>query len=99
MTQADFAAIGGLNLRTQIRYEQNDGTPDGAYLRALAKVGVDVQYVLTGVRTISVVTDDEQELLSLYRSLDYYGKGGVWGMIKGLISAQPGQANKKAGHH
>jgi transcriptional regulator with XRE-family HTH domain len=71
MNQAEFAAVGGLNPRTLIRYEQNDASPDAAYLRSLAKIGVDVQYVLTDVRAISVIADDEQKLLSMYRSLEF----------------------------
>lgn len=92
MSQADFAAVAGLTGRAQIRYEQTE-PPGGNYFRALSEIGVDIQYVLTGLRTISVVTDEEQKLLSVYRSLDYRGKGGVWGTMNGILSARPDDIN------
>jgi hypothetical protein len=36
--------------RAQIRYEQDERQPDASYLAALAAVGADVTYILTGRR-------------------------------------------------
>lgn len=86
MNQEDFAAVGGLKRRAQTLYEQNERAPDALYLRALAGIGVDVHYVLTGERLQSAVTSDERELLDGYRSMDVRGKAGVLGMIGGMRS-------------
>lgn len=49
-TQADFAALGRVEKRTQANYEAGTRVPDGNYLAAAAAAGVDVLYVLTGRR-------------------------------------------------
>ncbi|KAB8046229.1 helix-turn-helix domain-containing protein [Janthinobacterium rivuli] len=89
MNQEDFAAVGGLKRRAQTLYEQGERAPDALYLRALAGIGVDVHYILTGERLQSAVTSDERELLDGYRSMDVRGKAGVLGMIGGMRSPTP----------
>ncbi|AMP08901.1 helix-turn-helix domain protein [Collimonas arenae] len=89
MNQDDFAAVGGLKRRAQTLYEQNERSPDAVYLRALAAIGVDVQYVLTGEQAASALTQFEKDLLAGYRNLDQRGKAGVLGMINGM-NAEPG---------
>jgi transcriptional regulator with XRE-family HTH domain len=86
MNQNDFAAVGGLNQRTLLRYEQNTASPDCEFLRKLAQFGVDVHYIITGVREISDIAPEEQKLLAMYRSLDPTSKKGVWGMLNGILS-------------
>ena len=49
-SQAVFAAKLGQSRKSQIRYEAGDRTPDGDYLAAASAIGVDILYVLTGVR-------------------------------------------------
>lgn len=89
MNQEDFAAVAGLKRRAQTLYEQDERAPDALYLRALAGIGVDVHYILTGERLQSAVTLDERELLDGYRSMDVRGKAGVLGMIGGMRSPTP----------
>jgi transcriptional regulator with XRE-family HTH domain len=50
LSQTDFAAIGGVQKRAQINYEQDARAPDAAYLKAIADHGVDVRYIVTGER-------------------------------------------------
>lgn len=52
-SQADFAAFAGASRKSQIRWEQDASYPDAAALAALAAKGVDVQYVITGVRSLN----------------------------------------------
>ncbi|ATD60400.1 MAG: helix-turn-helix domain-containing protein [Janthinobacterium svalbardensis] len=89
MNQEDFAAVAGLKRRAQTLYEQDERAPDALYLRALAGIGVDVHYILTGEKLQSAVTSDERELLDGYRSMDVRGKAGVLGMIGGMRSPMP----------
>jgi len=56
-TQSEFAEIAaaagvaGTTRQSQARYEKGQQSPSVAYLSALAPVGVDIAYVLTGVRS------------------------------------------------
>lgn len=49
--QTNFAAIGSVTKKTQMLYESGDRSPNANYLAAIAEKGVDVQYVITGVRS------------------------------------------------
>ncbi|MBW8456936.1 MAG: helix-turn-helix transcriptional regulator [Thiobacillus sp.] len=50
-SQADLAQKMGIHRNTQARYEKAGTHPSPAYLTALRSLGVDIDYVLTGVRT------------------------------------------------
>mgnify|MGYP003624183146 CR=1 FL=1 len=48
LSQTEFGELGGVRKNTQSKYESNERSPDALYLANVAKIGVDVQYVLTG---------------------------------------------------
>lgn len=50
MNQTEFGALGGVQMRAQINYEQDKRQPDAAYLAAISTAGADVLYILTGAR-------------------------------------------------
>ena len=54
-SQEKLGAIGGVQKRAQINYEAGERLPDAAYLRGVAQVGVDIQYVLLGVRSANLM--------------------------------------------
>ncbi|WP_447779389.1 helix-turn-helix domain-containing protein [Variovorax boronicumulans] len=54
LNQTDFAAVGGVKKETQSNYETGTRKPDSAYLEAIAAIGVDVGYLITGVRVLGV---------------------------------------------
>lgn len=54
LNQTDFGAVGGVTKKTQMLYESGERTPDGIYLRSVAGIGVDVQYVLIGTRSSNI---------------------------------------------
>lgn len=56
LNQTDFAAIGGVKKETQSNYETGIRRPDSAYLEAIAAHGVDVGYLLTGIRAPAVTS-------------------------------------------
>lgn len=66
--QTAFGAIGGVQKQAQLKYEKSERNPDTAYLEAIAKIGADVQYVVTGNRSAGSLSTDEQELLAHFRS-------------------------------
>ncbi|WP_312272367.1 helix-turn-helix transcriptional regulator [Pseudomonas sp.] len=72
LSQDEMGQVGGVNRNTQGKYEKGDRNPDSAYLSALANVGVDVLYVLTGQRLSTSETSlssEEVELLNSYRGM------------------------------
>lgn len=88
LSQAEFAALGGLGKQAQLNYESDARSPDANYLAALSKVGVDVLYVITGERTQGApVPDDEAELLDGFRQLNDIGRTAVQASINGFLLA------------
>lgn len=69
LTQQSLAAACGVSGRSQINYEKGDRQPDAIYLAALAAIGADVLYVLTGLRPTGapVLTPEETALLDNFR--------------------------------
>ncbi len=67
LNQEDFAATAHTTKRSQYEYEKDGAAPGATYLAAIAAAGADVQYIVTGDRSASALTDDEQRLLELYR--------------------------------
>ncbi|MBN0112872.1 helix-turn-helix transcriptional regulator, partial [Pseudomonas aeruginosa] len=48
--QTDFAALAGASKHSQINWEKGAAAPNGTVLAAWAEHGLDVLYVVTGVR-------------------------------------------------
>ncbi|MDF3932957.1 helix-turn-helix domain-containing protein [Pseudomonas citronellolis] len=67
-TQPALAAIAGTTKKSQIDYEKDLTQPKAGYLAAVARIGLDVQYVVTGERAAGSLTPDEQELLANFRA-------------------------------
>ncbi|EBA1658002.1 XRE family transcriptional regulator [Salmonella enterica subsp. enterica serovar Oranienburg] len=74
LSQTEFAEACGVKRVAQGNYENDKRNPDAAYLMAAAKLGVDVNYLITGVRMTSpygvVNNSDEAEMLAEYREGD-----------------------------
>ena len=71
LSQTSFAECCGIKKNAQIKYEKGDRQPDSDYLEKAHKNGVDVSYLLTGIRTQLVeLPSDEALLLDSYRALD-----------------------------
>jgi transcriptional regulator with XRE-family HTH domain len=87
LSQDEFASIGGLTRRTQTHYETDGRPPDTSYLRALAGIGVDVVYVLTGETSINTLSIEESEVLSGYRQLNEAGKAMVQAVIASGVNS------------
>lgn len=68
LTVADFALQCGVTKQTQIKYEANANFPDTRYLEAAITRGVDVMYVLTGLRSIEAMSDEHQNLVEAYEA-------------------------------
>lgn len=65
--QTAFGAIGGVQKQAQLKYEKGERFPGADYLAAVAKVGADVQYIVTGTRCPGALSNDESELVARFR--------------------------------
>lgn len=84
--QTDFAALGGVQKNAQSNYEGDARRPDADYLAAIAKLGADVAFIVTGVASPTGVDPEEQAVLAGYRALDARGRAGVLALIGGMQS-------------
>jgi transcriptional regulator with XRE-family HTH domain len=55
MSQTKFGEIGGVTKKTQMLYESGDRMPDAVYLRRIACIGVDVQYIVIGLPSANLM--------------------------------------------
>lgn len=53
MNQTQFGDLAAVTKKTQMLYESEQRSPKADYLTAIAQAGVDVQYLLTGNRSVS----------------------------------------------
>ena len=88
MTQESFSVAGGAGKRAYIRYEQGERLPDAGFLAALSASGADVLYVLTGRRSATALSPEEQTLLSYYRDAPAAVRRAAMGALVG--GALPG---------
>lgn len=87
--QADFAAIAGVAKTSQFNYEKGERSPDAEYLAAVAKKGVDVLYVVTGLRaTVPAEGFNAEEVLlvSRYRQMATEGKATLDSVSEALAT-------------
>ncbi len=100
LTQEELAQIGGVNRNTQRNYEKGERNPDAVYLMAIAAIGVDIMYVLTGNRNISTVgelTPAESKVLANYRSLPDADKASVRRLTDALAQSLDSSTKERAG--
>ncbi|MEX3690101.1 helix-turn-helix domain-containing protein [Paraburkholderia sp. BR14263] len=86
--QPAFAALADTTKKSQIDYEKDVTQPKAGYLAAISKVGADVQYIVTGVRSVAALTNDEAELLERFRAASLEVKAAAIGALKGGTSSK-----------
>lgn len=67
-SQSAIGAVGGVRKLAQLKYEQGERFPGADYLAALARIGVDTLYIITGERSTDALTAVERQLLEGFRS-------------------------------
>ena len=68
MTQKEFSAVAGVSDAAQVNYEKGERKPDTQYLSNIAKLGCDIQYIVTGVKSDNpdpIVYDNAGNLVDL----------------------------------
>ncbi|WP_109078949.1 helix-turn-helix domain-containing protein [Aggregatibacter kilianii] len=68
LTQAALGAVGGVQKQAQLKYENGARNPTSEYLIEIAKVGIDVSYVLFGTRANNALTAEEEQLIATFRA-------------------------------
>jgi len=94
LNQTELGERGGVTKKTQMLYEGGDRFPDAAYLAAIAEVGADVRYIVTGKREgplPETLSADEREFLALFRNASLEGKAAAIG----ALSAKAPKGQKK----
>lgn len=84
--QTDFGAVGGVGRKSQFNYEEDERKADSGYLEAIAAVGADVRYIITGDRDgppPEALSADERELLALFRAASLSVKAAAIGALQG----------------
>lgn len=84
LSQAEFAALGGVARRAQIRYESDERVPDLGYLSGLARAGVDVPYVVGGERGSP---EDRAATGVVFETIAAAGGGSVDAQAPGRVMA------------
>lgn len=93
LNQTQFGTAGGVAKNTQLRYENNDRSPDAQYLEKLATYGVDILYIVTGQRNENAATSPiEMSYLRICRALPHQDArmAGNAALI-GLLTSYGGQ--------
>ncbi|QIE87018.1 helix-turn-helix domain-containing protein [Pseudomonas nitroreducens] len=90
ITQSVLAEHCGVSKNTQLNYEKNERSPDGAYLEIAALVGVDVLYVITGRRLpadLDVLSSAELDLLRFFKGMSPDDQVSFLRVAKGMFIA------------
>lgn len=99
LSQVAMGDIGGVKKLTQLKYEKGESCPDAFYLASLSKFGLDVQYVVIGVRSASVLTADECEMLDSYRVASVAVKAAALAALNaGNSASEVRKVNINSGH-
>lgn len=93
-SQEVFGEMAGVGKQAQLRYEKGERHPDALYMAAIAEVGVDVLYVLTGQRSKPVesrLSKQQQQLLKDYEDAGEEGRKLIEGTAR--LAAKTGEAS------
>lgn len=66
LSQIDLRLKTGVSKSTQIKYEGGSSYPDAEYLVTLDKIGLDVMYILTGLKSYEAMPNEYQNLIDAY---------------------------------
>lgn len=66
-SQPNFSGLAGTTKKSQIDYEKDITQPKAGYLEVIAKVGADIEYIVTGKRSVGMLPTEEQLILERYR--------------------------------
>ncbi len=91
LTQEEFSVLGGVKKQAQLNYEKGKRVPDLLYLANLAEAGIDIQYIVTGVRSTHALNEVEQKLMGCFKNAD----AGKKAAIMAVAESQAEELHKK----
>ncbi|MGP1014297.1 helix-turn-helix domain-containing protein [Serratia sp. CY66712] len=93
-SQESIASTFGISTRTWGKYERGETMPDAVTLALLnSHFGIDVAYILTGVKTPkSNISTEEQKLVDNYRAMDDSARLNIQAVGDSFAHSKP---NKK----
>ena len=92
--QTDFAEIGGVGRKSQFNYEEDERKADTAYLAAIATIGADIRYIVTGQRdgpAPDVLSAEERLMIDRYRASQKPLREAALRVLLGESPRQKGQ--------
>lgn len=91
LNQTDLAKECGISKNTQLAYEKGERSPDAEYFVKASKLGLDMLYVVFGVRQpMEAVTTEEADILRFYRALSPSDQESVHRMVFAMYIASTG---------
>ncbi|HBW61192.1 MAG TPA: transcriptional regulator [Comamonas kerstersii] len=98
-SQPAFAALAEASKSSQASWEKETAYPNAKALEVWARVGVDVAYVVTGTPSsgVETLTQDERELLKLFRAAPLAVKAAAIGALQGGSTGAKAQVMKNTG--
>lgn len=104
LTQQEMADAAGVRREMWSKYERGVAVPGGDVFDALARMGIDLMYVLTGMRVSEAqkpietpLSPREQTLLKNYRGADDEGRRAVETTASALAHKDRGKTKGKSG--
>ena len=82
LSQEAGAKALGISLASLSTYERSKVTPPVSVLIPYAKLGADIQYIITGERSSARLPDTEQLLISSFRSAPAPVQAGIMAMLQ-----------------
>jgi len=96
-TQSALAVIGQTTRKSQIDYENDTTQPKSGYLAAIARLGADVQYIITGQKNPTALSADEEELIAHFRAAPLAVKAAAIGALQGAAATMKMERNVNIG--
>jgi transcriptional regulator with XRE-family HTH domain len=100
-TQPDFAGLAGTTKKTVIDYEKGKTSPKASFLEAIARVGADVSYIITGIKSVIAekqagyaFTPDKADLLDYFEHCSEEDKRTIRRMAE--LCAKESEADSQA---
>ncbi|WP_038264487.1 helix-turn-helix domain-containing protein [Xenorhabdus cabanillasii] len=95
LNQTEFAALVGYSRGAQAHYERDERAPDANYLAALVNLGIDVMYILTGIKAdLPKITVEEQKLIEHYRAMSEESRANMRAVGSAFAQSTPDKQAK-----
>lgn len=88
LNQDSFAELAGAKRRTLVDWEKGVSSPTAIQLNALSNAGVDVQYVVVGVRSMQALPAKEMFLLDVFMKASKERQDAALGALLGFAATQ-----------